>query len=139
MQHTVQDTASLAPAAIQPVIVTPDLDRLRAFYGGLLGAEEFTRVPEEGPVFYVGLRLGGSELGLVADKDAKTGTPTRILLSFAVKDVDRLLDRVVPLGGTVRGPANDMPWGQRVAHIQDPDGNAVNLTQPVSSGASPMR
>ena len=25
--------------------------------------------------------------------------------------------------------ANDMPWGQRVAHIKDPDGNVVNLTQ----------
>jgi hypothetical protein len=22
-----------------------------------------------------------------------------------------------------------MPWGQRVAHIKDPDGNVVNLTQ----------
>ncbi|WP_330316382.1 VOC family protein [Streptomyces platensis] len=59
------------------------------------------------------------------------GTPTRILLSIAVQDVDALLDRVGSLGGTVRGPATDMPWGQRVAHIQDPDGNAVNLTQPV--------
>ncbi|MFE1776075.1 VOC family protein [Streptomyces sp. NPDC059008] len=128
-----------APAAIQPVIVTPDAERLQSFYCELLGAEEFTRVPEEGPVFFVGLRLGGSELGIVADKDVETGTPTRILLSFAVEDVDHLLDRVAPLGGTVRGPANDMPWGQRVAHIQDPDGNAVNLTQPVSSGSSPGR
>ncbi|MFF2141040.1 extradiol dioxygenase, partial [Streptomyces sp. NPDC058193] len=23
------------------------------------------------------------------------------------------------------------PWGQRVAHIKDPDGNPVNLTQPI--------
>lgn len=120
-----------APAAIQPVIVTPDVDRLYAFYRDLLGAEEFTRVPQEGPVFFLGLRLDGSELGIVANKDVEIGTPTRILLSFAVKDVDHLLDRVAALGGTVRGPANDMPWGQRVAHIQDPDGNAVNLTQPV--------
>ena len=29
------------------------------------------------------------------------------------------------------GPPNDMPWGQRVAHIQDPDGNTVNLTEPI--------
>ena len=27
------------------------------------------------------------------------------------------------------GPPNDMPWGQRVAHIQDPDGNTVDLTE----------
>jgi hypothetical protein len=36
-------------------------------------------------------------------------------------------------GGRVLGPPNNMPWGQRVAHIQDPDGNAVNLTQPIST------
>ncbi|MEX2970657.1 VOC family protein [Streptomyces sp. C184] len=124
-------TPPLAPAAVQPVIVTPDLDRLRDFYRALAGAEEFTRVPEEGPAFFVGLRIRGSELGLVADPNVAIGTPTRILLSIAVEDVDALLDRVESLGGTVRGPANDMPWGQRVAHIQDPDGNAVNLTQPL--------
>ncbi len=31
--------------------------------------------------------------------------------------------------GKVLGPANDMPWGQRVAHTQDPDGTMLNLTQ----------
>lgn len=119
------------PAAVQPVIVTPDLDRLHAFYRELVGAEEFTRVPEEGPVFFVGLRIGGSELVLVTDPNVATGAPARIAISIAVEDVDALLDRVEPLGGTVQGPANDMPWGQRVAHIQDPDGNALNLTQPL--------
>ncbi|WP_208680441.1 VOC family protein [Streptomyces sp. ID38640] len=123
--------AAPAPAAVQPMIVTPDLDRLQAFYSGLVGAEQFTRVPEEGPAFFVGLRIGGSELGIVVDRNVETGTPTRILISIVVQDVDALLDRVGPLGGTVLGPANDMPWGQRVAHMQDPDGNAVNLTQPL--------
>ncbi|MFI9051059.1 VOC family protein [Streptomyces sp. NPDC053427] len=124
-------TTPTAPAAIQPVIVTPDLARLQAFYAGLLGAEEVTRVPDEGPTFFVSLRLGNAELGIVADAEVETGTPTRILLSVTVDDVDGLLERVEPLGGKVLGPPNDMPWGQRVAHIQDPDGNAVNLTQPV--------
>jgi predicted enzyme related to lactoylglutathione lyase len=40
-----------------------------------------------------------------------------------------LLHRVEDLGGRVLGPPNDMPWGQRVAHIEDPDRNAVNLTR----------
>jgi predicted enzyme related to lactoylglutathione lyase len=52
-----------------------------------------------------------------------------MLISAAVDDVDALLDRVVELGGRVLGPPTDMPWGQRVAHIEDPDGNTVNLTQ----------
>ncbi|NJC71692.1 extradiol dioxygenase [Planosporangium thailandense] len=117
--------------SIQPVIITPDVNRLRSFYERVLGAVEFSRVPAEGPAFYLGLKAGDAELGLVADADVEPGTPQRILLSVAVDDVDALLERVEPAGGRVLGPPNDMPWGQRVAHIQDPDGNAVNLTQPI--------
>jgi predicted enzyme related to lactoylglutathione lyase len=117
------------PATIRPVIVTNDLDRLLAFYTGLLGAQEVMRFPEDGPVFYVGLSLGDSELGLSSDADVQPGSPGRMLLSIEVPDVDVLLPNVSGLGGESTSGANDMPWGQRVAHIKDPDGNVVNLTQ----------
>ena len=52
-----------------------------------------------------------------------------MLLSIEIADVDALLPKVEGLGGTATSGANDMPWGQRVAHIKDPDGNVVNLTQ----------
>ncbi|MCU1604817.1 MAG: extradiol dioxygenase [Modestobacter sp.] len=78
---------------------------------------------------YGGLRLGNSDLGLVADASVGSRTPSRVLLSIAVPDVDALLERVTALGGHVQGPPNDMPWGQRVAHVQDPEGTTVNLTQ----------
>jgi predicted enzyme related to lactoylglutathione lyase len=117
------------PVTIRPVVVTNDIDRLHAFYAALLGATTVIRYPEEGPAFYVGLRLGDSELGLSADAAVTPGEPGRMLLSIEVPDVDTLLPKVESLGGHARGPANDMPWGQRVAHIADPDGNVVNLTQ----------
>jgi predicted enzyme related to lactoylglutathione lyase len=116
------------PSSVQPILVTRDLERLTTFYRALLGAVETERVPAEGPTFYVGLRIGDSDVGLVADGSAPEG-PQRMLLSIEVPDVDALLPRVDELGGHVQGPANDMPWGQRVAHVQDPDGNTVNLTQ----------
>jgi len=119
------------PATVRPIIVTADLDRLLAFYTGLLGATEVLRVPDEGPAFYVGLALGDSELGLSSDASVVPGSPGRMLLSIDVPDVDALLPDVVRLGGTASSGANDMPWGQRVAHITDPDGNVVNLTQPL--------
>jgi predicted enzyme related to lactoylglutathione lyase len=117
------------PATIRPIVVTNDLERLLAFYTGLLGAEEVMRFPDDGPVFYVGLTLGDSELGLSSDAGVVPGDPGRMLLSIEVPDVDAVLPKVQGLGGTAPGPANDMPWGQRVAHIKDPDGNVVNLTQ----------
>ncbi|MBE9500260.1 extradiol dioxygenase [Streptomyces qinglanensis] len=118
-------------STIQPVILTADHDVLLGFYTQLFGAEEIFRVPAEGPVFYLGLRIGDTDLGLVAKADPGSGAAPRILLSIGVDDVDETLGRVAALGGSVRRGPEDMPWGQRVAHILDPDGNAVNLTQPV--------
>jgi predicted enzyme related to lactoylglutathione lyase len=117
------------PATIRPIIVTSDLERLLAFYTGLLGAREVMRFPDDGPVFYVGLALGDSEFGLSSDASVVPGDPGRMLLSIDVPDVDALLPKVERLGGTATSEANDMPWGQRVAHIRDPDGNVVNLTR----------
>ncbi|MGY1824260.1 VOC family protein [Geodermatophilus sp. SYSU D00079] len=63
------------PSTVRPIIVTADLDRLLAFYTGLLGATEVMRFPGEGPVSYVGLALGDSELGLSADASVVPGDP----------------------------------------------------------------
>lgn len=57
-----------------------------------------------------------------------------MLLSIEVPDVDALLPRVETLGGTATSGANDMHWGQRVAHIKDPGGKVVNLTQQLRPG-----
>ncbi|MFH8370646.1 VOC family protein [Streptomyces sp. NPDC018031] len=122
-------------STIQPVIITADQDVLLGFYTELFGARQIFRVPEEGPAFYLGLRIGDTDLGLVAAADQGAGAAApRILLSIGVDDVDETLGRVTALGGSVQGGPDDMPWGQRVAHIQDPDGNPVNLTQPIPGG-----
>jgi predicted enzyme related to lactoylglutathione lyase len=120
-------------SSVQPVIMTPDLDRLVSFYTDLFGAKEVSRVPDNGPAFYLGLQIGQSTLGLVVDSgvDPEAGDRQRILLSVDVDDVEGLLAQVESAGGRMLGGPNDMPWGQRVAHVQDPDGNGVNLTQPI--------
>jgi predicted enzyme related to lactoylglutathione lyase len=117
------------PDTVRPIVVSADLERLRTFYTSLLGAEQIFRYPDDGDAFYVGLRIGDSELGLSSDSGVTPGDPGRMLLSIEVTDVDALLPKVEGLGGTATSGANDMPWGQRVAHIKDPDGNVVNLTQ----------
>ena len=119
-------------STVQPTIVTAHLERMLAFYSGLLRAAETQRAPEEGAVFYVGLRIGNSDLGLVSDSAVADAPAGRILLSIEVPDVDALLPRVAALGGEVTGGPTDMHWGQRVLHIRDPDGNPVNLTTTTS-------
>ena len=116
------------PSSVTPVVVTHDLERLARFYTGVAGATEDSRTPEEGPTFHLRLRVGDSELGMLADGSVEDAPAGRVLLSLEVPDVDAALARVESLGGEAPAPANDMPWGQRVAHVKDPDGNAVNLT-----------
>ena len=118
-------------ATIRAVIVTADLDRLAGFYLEALAATETTRYPPDGDVFYLGLALGDSEFGLVANPAAADTPRGGMLLSIEVDDVDATLDLVNDGGGLVKGPPTDMPWGQRVAHVEDPDGNAINLTQDI--------
>ncbi|MFE0511338.1 VOC family protein [Streptomyces sp. NPDC058964] len=104
-------------STIQPVILTADHAFLLGFYTKLFGAEEIFRVPEEGPVFYLGLRIGDTDLGLVAKTNLGTGTAPRILLSIGVDDVDETLGRVgvsIPsmcgefLSGQLQGGAGPM-------------------------------
>jgi predicted enzyme related to lactoylglutathione lyase len=116
------------PGSISPIIVTHHLERLARFYTGVVGATETRRTPDVGPTFYLGLRIGDSELGIVSDGSVAGTHAGRVVLSIEVPDVDAALSRVEAHGGQAPAPANDMPWGQRVAHVQDPDGNALNLT-----------
>ncbi len=75
------------PATVQPVMVTPSIPLLLAFYKALFGAVEISRVLEDGPAFFVGLQIGNAELGVVADGDAYIDAPQRILLNVNVGDL----------------------------------------------------
>ncbi|MBM7789764.1 VOC family protein [Tenggerimyces flavus] len=115
--------------AIQPGFCTTDIARLSAFYIELFGASEELRVPGSKGPFMVTLRFGDASLALVDYKKGAKAAPGRVAVTVFVENVDDLLPQVEPAGGTVTGPARDMPWGHRVAHITDPDGNPLNLTQ----------
>ncbi len=114
---------------IQPSFCTADVERMRSFYVDVFGAEEDLRVPGKKGPFILTLRLGGATLGFVDYKKGAAVATGRVVVAVFVPNVDDLLPRVEPAGGKVLGPAKDMPWGHRVAHITDPDGNPVNLTQ----------
>ncbi len=116
-------------APVQPILLSPDVARLVRFYTEVFGAVQTERVPEEGEVFYIGLRIGESDFGVTAVEGIPVGEPVRVLLHIEVVVADATAAKVEAAGGKVLGPANDMPWGQRVAHCQDPDGTTVNVTQ----------
>jgi len=99
-----------------------------SFYRALGGIEAF-RFPDEEPVF-VTLRFGDSELGIGAmSGDPIHGRPQRpasghrIELCLYVDDVDATAAQAP----AVVTPPMDTPWGERIAYIEDPDGNLIML------------
>jgi lactoylglutathione lyase len=121
-----------------PVFYVHDVEASARFYRDLVGFSEIFRMPEEGPVGYVGLMLGESRLGLVdADWPVDTigiavGAGPRAELFVYVDDVDATFERATDVGGRLLRPPGDMPWGERVAYVEDPEGNPVALAAPVS-------
>jgi lactoylglutathione lyase len=104
-----------------------------AFYAGLLGFEEYFRLPADGEPGYVGLRLADSRLAIVDSSSPRRllgleiASGARFELWLYVDDVDTELDRLREAGVTVLREADDMPWGERLAYVADPEGNPVAL------------
>ncbi len=115
-------------STVEIALTTPDLERLAAFYAGVLGADPVGRTPEDGPAVAVTFDLDGVALSLVAEDGAEPGAG-RTVLTLGVRDVAAAVGRAVDLGGAVLAEPQDVSWGQRVASVQDPDGAALTLAQ----------
>ena len=116
-----------------PVLYAKDVAEVAAFYVRL-GFREHVRMPgPDGSAGYVGLARDGAEIAVTSEESPRMlagvepGPGPRHELFVYVADVDATVAELREAGGTVlRGPA-DMPWGERVAFVADPEGNVVTL------------
>lgn len=119
------------------MLSTVDLARSLAFYRDLLGFEEAYRFPEGEAAVFVTVRAGGTEIGLgqLGSGPALHGQPQRpasghrIELCVYVAAVDAVIDRAREAGARVVLEPVDQPWGERIAYLEDPDGNLVMLAE----------
>ena len=115
-----------------PVVYASDVERTARFWERL-GFGRFYQLPEDGAAGYVGLRRGGYELAVVATDWARdqygmsVGTGPRFEMFVYVEDVDALVPLLRAEGVTVLRDPADLPWGERIASVTDPDGNPVAL------------
>ena len=120
-----------------PMLSVADLDRSVAFYGSILGGQETYRFPAEGSPDFVVLRIGSSDIGLAKIGSApplhgrplRPATGHRVELCVYVDDVDEAIEALRAIGAPVVVEPVDQPWGERVAYVEDPDGNLVMLTR----------
>jgi lactoylglutathione lyase len=119
-----------------PIVYVSDVERSAGFYAGQLGFEEMFRMPPEGPAGYIGLALGDSRIGIVASSwpeeriAVRVGSLPRFELWVYVDDVDASVERLRGADVPVLMDPEDMPWGERMAYVADPDSNPVALASP---------
>ena len=121
-----------------PIVYCDDLSRTLVFYRDRLGFRVTFAHPEKGEPGFVALQLGeGAELAL-ADVSApgavhlhgKTVRPASghgFELCVYADDVDVAVEALRGAGVPVLAEPADQPWGDRMAYVEDPEGNPVML------------
>ena len=122
------------------IVYAEDLRAALHFYRDLLGFAVNYQFPEDGEPVFVGMDLNGSELAIadISDPDAAAihGRPLRpasghrFELCVYTDAVDEAVAELRTSGVTVLAEPVDQPWGERLAYVEDPDGNAVMITAP---------
>ncbi len=115
-------------------LFTADLERLRDFYTNVLGLEEVGRF-EGRPIVFVA--AGATAIELVGDKapDEPRGQGWNHL-ALEVGDIDAAVAALEARGVVFQGPPADFPPEApraRIAFFRDPDGNLLELIQPLGA------
>jgi catechol 2,3-dioxygenase-like lactoylglutathione lyase family enzyme len=106
-----------------PIITVRDLPAARDFYARL-GFVQTYQFPPQGDAGFVTLERNSSTIGLSAGGDE---SDDRFAYWVYVDDVDAVFEDVRASETPIVGAPKDEPWGERVAHLRDPDGNLVHL------------
>jgi uncharacterized glyoxalase superfamily protein PhnB len=113
----------MSNAAIDTVIVfARDLEKLSQFYVDALAVEEV--IEEQG---HVGFELGEVYLGF-DQSDGSHLHPGAVTFWVRVDDLDGTYERCLLLGATPVIEPVDRPWGDRLAAVEDPEGNVVGFS-----------
>lgn len=119
-------------------VITDDVDRLVEFYEEVMGitAERPAPVFAELVLPSCTLAIGHSQtVPLFGIGSAVAADNRSVILEFRVHDVDAEYERLKPIVDDWVKEPTTMPWGNRAILFRDPDGNLINLFQPVTEEA----
>ena len=100
----------------------PDLGAAKDWYTKVLG-----EAPYFDQSFYVGFSVGGFELGLLPTAQPSTAGPQPL---WGVADIESAFARLLELGASVLEPVTEVGEGIKVAAVEDPFGNRLELLSP---------
>ncbi len=121
-----------------PVLYAKDVESVAAFYVRLGFDVQFQMPGPDGATGFIGLRRDAAELAVATEDSPRMlagvepGPGPRHELFVYVEDVDATVAALRDAGASVLRTPADMPWGERVSFVADPEGNVVSLAAPAS-------
>src|SRR5579859_801211 len=118
---------------LTPSFTASDLPRSIAFYRDVLGFVIGEEWRENGELAGCEIHAGAVTFMLGQDdfkkgRDRQKGLGTRVWCHTA-QDLDRLAAEIKARGGVLDQEPQDMPWGDRIFMISDPDGFKLSFVQ----------
>jgi lactoylglutathione lyase len=116
-----------------PIINCQDLAVTRAWYERVLSGTVAYQFPEDSDPDYLTLRVGTGQVALgrgtapaLYGETPRPATGHAIDLCVYVPDLPAVVERAA--ADVVVAPA-DMPWGERIAYLRDPEGTMLLVIQ----------
>lgn len=131
-------SAQLAKDSLDIGIVTTNIEECLTFYRDVLGLEYSGPAPIPGGTMHR-LQVGSSSLklivmnkppGALAAPGGLTGATGYRYCTLTVGNLEEVLAAVDGAGRPVRLGPTPLPTGARIAMVEDPDGNWVELLSP---------
>lgn len=133
------DTTTAEPLradALYPSLTVRDLQASVAWYRDVLGLEVQREIVRDGVVRAVAMLAGSVRFLLNQDDGARGRDRTKgagLSMNIVTRQrVDAVAARIREHGGTLLTEPADMPWGQRVFRVADPDGFVFAVSGPLA-------
>jgi catechol 2,3-dioxygenase-like lactoylglutathione lyase family enzyme len=126
---------------VRIALTVEDFDQAVQFYRDRLGlavVEEWQRPEGRGVILSLGPQttlelFDGPQADFVDQVEVGQRVSGPVRLALAVPDADAAVTVFEQAGAQVLSPAKEMPWGDRNARVQTPDGMQVTLYQAASA------
>jgi catechol 2,3-dioxygenase-like lactoylglutathione lyase family enzyme len=122
-----------------PILHVSDVERSVRFYTEGFGFEVGFRFPDDGPLEFAFLKLGEAGIGIASSKSPPLPDwpAEKELGSFQLciyaEDTDAAAEHLRSLGVEQLTEPREMPWGEKLAFFEDPDGNLIHVTAVLES------